>query len=115
MIVSCSDDDSQPNPSGCNLFRYHKRQPAPAQIRRSCRRVGKPIFRPMNSLDSLPTVIGIAAVAPALLVLWMVVAADERPGPPAMVWASFLLGAASISLLGLARAFFAAIPALAAD
>jgi RsiW-degrading membrane proteinase PrsW (M82 family) len=69
----------------------------------------------MTPLDSLPTVIGIAAVAPALLVLWMVVAADERPGPPGMVWASFLLGAASISLLGFARAFFAAIPALAAD
>lgn len=69
----------------------------------------------MNLLESLPTVIGIAAVAPALLVLWMVVAADERPGPPGLVWASFLLGAASISLLGFARAFFAAIPALASD
>jgi RsiW-degrading membrane proteinase PrsW (M82 family) len=66
----------------------------------------------MNLLESLPTVIGIAAVAPALLVLWMVVAADERPGPPGLVWTSFLLGAASISLLGFARAFFAAIPGL---
>jgi RsiW-degrading membrane proteinase PrsW (M82 family) len=66
----------------------------------------------MNLLESLPTVIGIAAVAPALLVLWLVIAADERPGPPGLVWTSFLLGAASISLLGLARALFAAIPRL---
>jgi RsiW-degrading membrane proteinase PrsW (M82 family) len=61
----------------------------------------------MNLLESLPTVIGIAAVAPALLLLWLVIAADERPGPPGPVWASFLLGAASISLLGYARAPFA--------
>ena len=31
----------------------------------------------MLVLESLPTVIGTAAVAPALLVLWLVVAADE--------------------------------------
>ena len=58
----------------------------------------------MLVLESLPTVIGTAAVAPALLVLWLVVAADERPGPPAKVWSAFLLGAASISLLGIVRA-----------
>jgi protease PrsW len=58
----------------------------------------------MLVLESLPTVIGTAAVAPALLVLWLVVAADERPGPPAKVWSAFLLGAASISLLGYVRA-----------
>src|SRR3979411_3212931 len=63
----------------------------------------------MNLLASLPTVIGTAAVAPALLILWLGIAAGERPGPPAKVWAAFLLGAASISLLGLARAPFAAI------
>jgi RsiW-degrading membrane proteinase PrsW (M82 family) len=57
----------------------------------------------MLVLESLPTVIGTAAVAPALLVLWLVVAADERPGPPAKVWSAFLLGAASISLLGIVR------------
>jgi cell shape-determining protein MreD len=50
---------------------------------------------PMNLLESLPTVIGTAAVAPALLLLWLVIAADERPGPPAKVWTAFLLGAAS--------------------
>jgi RsiW-degrading membrane proteinase PrsW (M82 family) len=60
----------------------------------------------MLVLESLPTVIGSAAIAPALLILWLVVAADERPGPPARVWIAFLLGAASISLLGAARAPF---------
>ena len=60
----------------------------------------------MNLLESLPTVIGTAAVAPALLILWLVVAAGERPGPPAKVWIAFLLGAASISLLGVVRAPF---------
>jgi protease PrsW len=63
----------------------------------------------MNLLESLPTVIGTAAVAPALLVLWLVVAADERPGPPAKVWTAFVLGAASISLLGVLRAPFVSL------
>lgn len=61
----------------------------------------------MNLLETLPTVIGAAAIAPALLLLWLVIAANERPGPPAMVWAAFVLGAASISLLGFIRAPFA--------
>src|SRR5476651_174974 len=69
----------------------------------------------MNLLESLPTVIGTAAVAPALLILWLVVAADERPGPPAKVWAAFLLGAASISLLGVVRAPFMSILAAPAN
>jgi RsiW-degrading membrane proteinase PrsW (M82 family) len=60
----------------------------------------------MLILESLPTVIGTAAVAPALLILWLVVAADERPGPPAKVWTAFVLGAVSISLLGILRAPF---------
>jgi RsiW-degrading membrane proteinase PrsW (M82 family) len=63
----------------------------------------------MNLLESLPTVVGTAAVAPALLMLWLVIAAGERPGPPAKVWTAFLLGAASISLLGIVRAPFAPI------
>src|SRR5476649_1755357 len=63
----------------------------------------------MHLLESLPTVIGIAAIAPALLVLWLVIAADERPGPPTQVWLAFVLGAASISLLGVARAPFMSI------
>jgi RsiW-degrading membrane proteinase PrsW (M82 family) len=63
----------------------------------------------MLLLESLPTVIGAAAIAPALLILWLVIAAGEAPGPPARVWSAFLLGAASISLLGVARAPFASI------
>src|SRR5258705_12525746 len=63
----------------------------------------------MLLLQALPTSIGVAAIAPALLVLWLVVAADERPGPPARGWLAFILGAASISLLGIARPPFAAI------
>jgi protease PrsW len=60
----------------------------------------------MNLLESLPTVIGTAAVAPALLILWLVIAAGERPGSPAKVWGAFVFGAASISCLGLLRAPF---------
>src|SRR3984885_11485586 len=63
----------------------------------------------MLLLESLPTVIGTAAVAPALLMLWLVIAAGERPGPPAQVMTAFLLGAASISLLGVARGPFMSI------
>jgi protease PrsW len=63
----------------------------------------------MLLLESLPTVIGTAAVAPALLFLWLVIATDERPGPPIRVWSAFFLGAASISLLGVVRAPFAKI------
>lgn len=63
----------------------------------------------MLLLESLPTVIGTAAVAPALLILWLVVAAGERPGSPTKVWTAFFLGAASISLLGLVRAPFVAL------
>ena len=69
----------------------------------------------MNLLESLPTVIGTAAVAPALLILWLVIAAGESPGPPAKVWTAFVLGAASISLLGVARAPFASILAAPED
>ncbi|MFX4593093.1 hypothetical protein ABTB06_20060, partial [Acinetobacter baumannii] len=69
----------------------------------------------MLLLESLPTVIGTAAVAPALLFLWLVIATGERPGPPARVWSAFFLGAASISLLGLARAPFAKIVLASAD
>ena len=38
--------------------------------------------------------------------LWLVVAAGERPGPPVKVWTAFALGAASILLLGIIRAPF---------
>src|ERR1700739_1151023 len=60
----------------------------------------------MKLLTSLPPVLGAAAVAPALLILWLVIAAGERPGSAARVWGAFLLGAASISVLGMVRAPF---------
>src|ERR1700736_3255779 len=63
----------------------------------------------MNVLETLSPVIGTAAVAPALFVLWLVIATDERPVPPKLVWTAFLLGAASISLLRFAREPFAAL------
>src|ERR1700753_3052253 len=67
----------------------------------------------MNLLvESLPTVIGTAAIAPALFILWLGVAAGERPGPPAKIWTAFVLGAASISLLGLVRAPFVRLIAI---
>ncbi len=66
----------------------------------------------MLLLHALTTSLGVAAIAPALLVLWLVIAADQRPGPPARVWLAVVLGAASISLLGIARAPFAAILAV---
>lgn len=67
----------------------------------------------MFLLESLPTAIGAAAIAPALLLLWLVIAAEERPGPPLQVWIAFLLGAASISLLGFARSPFMALLTIA--
>ncbi|HVX77658.1 MAG TPA: PrsW family glutamic-type intramembrane protease [Bradyrhizobium sp.] len=66
----------------------------------------------MNLLASLPTVIGTAAIAPALLILWLVIAADERPGPVPKVWLAFAFGAASISLLGIVRAPFVRLLAI---
>src|SRR5437868_956049 len=66
----------------------------------------------MNLLASLPSVVGAAAVAPALLILWLVIAAGERPGSPAKVWIAFFLGAASILALGPVRAPFALILAI---
>ncbi len=43
----------------------------------------------MSMLESLPTVIGTAAVAPALLILWIVIAAGDQPGSPTKVWTRF--------------------------
>jgi protease PrsW len=53
----------------------------------------------MDLLDFAPTALVAAALAPALLLLWLVVAADSRPEPPVMVWTAFVLGALSIFLL----------------
>ena len=46
-----------------------------------------------------PAAIVAAAIAPALLLLWLVVAADSRPEPPRVVWAAFILGTLSIFVL----------------
>ena len=51
-------------------------------------------------------------MAPALLILWLVIAAGARPGSPAKVWIPFFLGAASILALGPVRAPFALILAI---
>ncbi|CAL77371.1 conserved hypothetical protein; putative membrane protein [Bradyrhizobium sp. ORS 278] len=60
----------------------------------------------MNLLEALATVVGTAAIAPALLILWLVVAAGDNSGPPLKIWTAFLLGAASVLLLGIVRAPF---------
>jgi RsiW-degrading membrane proteinase PrsW (M82 family) len=52
----------------------------------------------MLLLASLPTVIGAAAVLPALMLLWLVVATDRRPEPPGLVGIAFLLGVAALFL-----------------
>src|ERR1700683_3818123 len=45
--------------------------------------------------DLIPGLIVASAIAPALLLLWLVVAADSRPEPPRIVWISVVLGAVS--------------------
>lgn len=57
-------------------------------------------------LEALPTALGIAAVAPGLLILWLVIATDKRPEPPTLIWATFLLGVAGIFALRYVRAPF---------
>jgi RsiW-degrading membrane proteinase PrsW (M82 family) len=52
-----------------------------------------------------------AAIAPALLLLCLVVAADSRPEPPLVVWTAFGLGALSVFALELIRPWF--LPLLA--
>jgi protease PrsW len=47
----------------------------------------------------VPTGIIVAAIAPALLLLWVAVAADRRPEPPLAVWTAFILGIVSIFVL----------------
>lgn len=65
----------------------------------------------MHILDSASSIVGTAAVAPALLVLWLVIAADETPAPPLRIWAAFLLGAAGVFLVAAVRAPFASFAA----
>jgi RsiW-degrading membrane proteinase PrsW (M82 family) len=60
-------------------------------------------------LDSIPTSIGAAAVVPALMLLWLVVATDQRPEPPGFVAAAFLLGIVALFLSNYMREPFALI------
>jgi RsiW-degrading membrane proteinase PrsW (M82 family) len=53
----------------------------------------------MLALNLAPAAIIAAAIAPALLLLWLVIAADSRPEPPRVVWTAFVLGALSIFVL----------------
>lgn len=52
----------------------------------------------MLLLASLPTVIGAAAVLPALMLLWLVVATDRRPQAPGRVGSAFFLGIVALFL-----------------
>jgi protease PrsW len=52
----------------------------------------------MSLTDMIPGLIVASAVAPALLLLWLVVAADARPEPPRLVWICFGLGVLSAAI-----------------
>ena len=43
-----------------------------------------------------PGLVAACAIAPALLLLWLVIAADSRPEPPRVVWMCVALGAVSV-------------------
>ena len=58
--------------------------------------------------DLLPGAIVGSAVAPALLLLWLVVAADSRPEPPRVVWIAAGLTAALALPVGLVEAWLQA-------
>jgi protease PrsW len=51
--------------------------------------------------ELVPGAIVASAIAPALLLLWLVVAADSRPEPPRVVWTAVILGALSAIPTGL--------------
>jgi len=50
----------------------------------------------MFASDLAPGLVTACAIAPALLLLWLIVAADSRPEPPRVVWACVALGAVSV-------------------
>ena len=74
----------------------------------------------MFASDLAPGLITACAIAPALLLLWLVVAADSRPEPPRVVWMCVALGAVSVLPVAavefwlLRHIAFAANPLLAA-
>jgi protease PrsW len=51
--------------------------------------------------ELVPGAVVASAIAPALLLLWLVVAADSRPEPPRVVWTAVILGALSAIPTGL--------------
>jgi RsiW-degrading membrane proteinase PrsW (M82 family) len=57
----------------------------------------------MNFFEELPSVLGAAAIAPTLLVLWTVASMDNRREPTMVVLAAFLLGAGSAFLISYVR------------
>ena len=61
----------------------------------------------MLLIASLPSVLGAAAILPALMLLWLVIVTDRRPEPPGLVWLAFLLGVVSLFLTGYLRMPFA--------
>ena len=63
----------------------------------------------------LPSVIVAAAIGPALLLLWLVVAADSRPEPPRVVWVAVGLGALSAIPVALLERFLLAHLPVAAN
>ena len=60
--------------------------------------------------ELVPGAIVASAVAPALLLLWFVVAADSRPEPPRLVWTAVILGALSVIPVGLLEVWLLHIP-----
>jgi len=60
--------------------------------------------------ELVPGAIVASAVAPALLLLWFVVAADSRPEPPRLVWTAVILGALSVIPVGLSEVWLLHIP-----
>jgi len=74
----------------------------------------------MFSSDLAPGLVTACAIAPALLLLWLVVAADSRPEPPRVVWMCVALGAVSVLPVAVVEFWllhhiaFAASPLLAA-
>ena len=60
--------------------------------------------------ELVPGAIVASAIAPALLVLWLVVAADSRPEPPRVVWTAVVLGALSALPAGLVEYWLQHVP-----
>jgi RsiW-degrading membrane proteinase PrsW (M82 family) len=60
--------------------------------------------------ELVPGAIVASAIAPVLLLLWLVVAADSRPEPPRVVWTAVILGALSAIPTGLLELWLQHVP-----